>query len=296
MESGQDSNEKDGNGSMNDSFGDRMKLFEGMESERRFMPTLPVMARIDGRCFTSFTREMDRPFDQRMTDLMVSTTKFLVDETGARMGYTQSDEISLCWLSNHIKSQIFFDGRIQKMVSQLAALATAWFNDQFNFHFDGYSYDTIPTFDARCWTVPNVEEGANVFLWRELDATRNSIESAARAKFSHNQCFKKNCSELQDMLFSLGVNWNDYPACFKRGTYVQRRKVIRKYTTEELDKLPELHDARKNPDFEVERSELVVLDMPPFMKVTNRPGVIFYGQEPRLEKVVYEENHQSVCS
>ena len=104
-----------------DDFGDRMKLYEGAESSRRLMPLLPIMARLDGRSFHSFCRGLNRPFDERFKSLMVSVTKFLVEETNAVVGYRQSDESSLCWYSDNIKSQVFFDGRIQKMCSILAA-------------------------------------------------------------------------------------------------------------------------------------------------------------------------------
>jgi len=102
---------------MSDSLGDRMKLYESAEASRRFMPLLPVLARIDGRCFSSFTKGMERPYDSVMTDMMIATTAALVSETNACMGYTQSDEITLAWHSTDLKSQIFFDGRIMKMTS-----------------------------------------------------------------------------------------------------------------------------------------------------------------------------------
>ncbi len=158
-----------------DEFGDRMKVFEGIEASRRLMPLLPAMARIDGRCFSNFTRGMRRPYDERLSDLMIATTAYLVEETGANMGYTQSDEISLTWYSSNFKSQIFFDGKIQKMVSQLAALASVKFNallpdyfpKSFSWPFsDEMVYtDLMPVFDTRVWNVPNVVEGANTFLF-----------------------------------------------------------------------------------------------------------------------------------
>jgi tRNA(His) 5'-end guanylyltransferase len=112
---------------MSDEFGDRMKDYEARETGRRFLPMLPVYARIDGRCFSAFTRGMDRPFDSRMVEAMIETTKYLVGKTHARIGYTQSDEISLCWLAERSDQSIFFDHKISKMTSVLAAYATAAF-------------------------------------------------------------------------------------------------------------------------------------------------------------------------
>jgi tRNA(His) guanylyltransferase len=268
---------------MKDLLGDRQKIYEGMEADRRLMPQLPVMARIDGRSFSNFTRKMTRPYDQRMSDLMIATTAWLVEETNSCMGYSQSDEITLSWFSDDPKSQIFFDGRIMKMTSQLAAMASVYFNDQFKKYFTDFDRPFLATFDCRVWNVPSLEEGANCFLWREWDATKNAISMAARHYYSHNELNNKNGKEMQELLFQKGVNFNDYPSFFKRGTFIQRKKVVRKFTTEELDKLPEKHDARTNPELTVERSEYRMLNMPPFSKVTNRAAVIYLGEEPKRE-------------
>ncbi len=112
---------------MTDAMGDRMKDFEMMEAGRRFMPLLPIVARLDGKGFSKFTNGLARPYDERLSNLMVETVKYLVQESNAVMGYTQSDEITLAWYSDTIESQIYFDGRIQKMVSVLAAKCSVRF-------------------------------------------------------------------------------------------------------------------------------------------------------------------------
>jgi tRNA(His) 5'-end guanylyltransferase len=268
-----------------DALGDRMKLFEGREVGRRLMPLLPILARIDGRCFSAFTRGLARPYDERLTDLMVATATYLVKETGAVMSYTQSDELTLAWHSTSLASQVFFDGRLQKMVSVLASLTTAFFNQQLtNFLPEEYARK-LPHFDCRVWSVPSREEATNCFLWREWDATKNAIQMAAQAKFSHKQLLNKNGADMQEMLWQVGVNFNDYPAFFKRGSFVQRQKVVRAFTTDELEKLPPRHEARRSPALTVERSDYARLDMPPFARVTNRVAVVFDGAAPLLAQV-----------
>jgi len=266
---------------MKDDLGDRMKLYESAEAGRRLMPLLPVLARIDGRAFHSFTRGMARPFDSDFSVCMVETTVALVRDTGACMGYTQSDEITLAWHADNHKSQIWFDGRVAKMTSQLAAQATLVFYRLVLERMPQYA-DRLPTFDSRVWNVPNRAEGANVFLWREWDATKNSVSMAAAAHYSHKQLHGKNSTQKHDLLFEVGVNWNDYPAFFKRGTYVQRRTVRTPFSAAELDRLPEKHEARKNQDLIVERQVCTVLDMPPLGTVTNREAVIFDGAEHEM--------------
>lgn len=264
---------------MKDDLGDRMKEYESQEAGRRFLPLLPVVARLDGKNFSKFTRGMERPYDKRLSDLMVQTTAYLVKETNACVGYTQSDEISLAWYSTDVKSQIYFDGRVQKMVSVLAAECSVYFN---NWCEEGFlrASSTRPVFDCRVWQLPTLEEAANTFLWRELDASKNSVSMAAQEYFSHKELMHKSGKEKVEMLFRKGVNWNDYPAFFKRGTFVQRRTVKARLSPEDLVDLPEKHHARQNPDMEFERTEYRRLDMPPFGRVKNRAAVLFEGAEP----------------
>lgn len=263
-----------------------MKLYEA-QGERRMMPLLPTFARVDGRAFHSFTRGMRRPYDQTVVDLMIDTAAFLARETNACMTYTQSDEITLCWLSNEPKSQIWFDGRHSKMVSQIAALATLEFYRLTLDRLPDYARK-MPTFDARVWTVPNRAEAVNVFIWREKDATKNSISMAAQSLFSARELHGKNSSQKQEMLFQKGVNWNDYPAFFKRGTYIQRRILRKLFTTDEIESLPPKHAARSNPDLEIERTVFEVLALPPLLSVANREAVILDGAMPGGEKLRVE--------
>lgn len=265
---------------MSDDLGDRMKMYEMAEAGRRCMPLLPIVARIDGRSFSKFTSGLERPFDRRLSELMIETVKYLVRETNAVCGYTQSDEITLAWYSPTSDSQIIFDGRISKLVSVLASLTTAHFNHHLPRYLPPEYAGKLPHFDARVWNLPSLEEATNVFLWRELDAIKNSIAMAARAHFSHKQIDNKNGAEMQAMLRDKGVDWNDYPDFFKRGTYVQRRKTLRRFTGEELERLPPLHEARKNPDLMIERTDYVPLAMPPLRSVRNRVEVLFAGADP----------------
>lgn len=260
-----------------DIFGDRMKLYEMAEAGRMFMPRLPICVRLDGRSFSSWTSGLERPYDVRLHNLMVLVTRALVEETGATIGYTESDEISLLLFSDDPKTQVWFGGRVQKIVSTAAAVASAVFNSTCPQFIPGKG---TATFDCRAWQVPTLEEAANVLLWREFDAVKNSIQQAAHHYYSHNELLGKHTGEMQEMLHVKGVNWNDYPAWFKRGSYTQRRKTERKFTVEEMEKLPPKHQARSNPDLVVERHDVVNLDLPILSKVTNRVDVLVYGADP----------------
>lgn len=213
-----------------DALGDRLKSYERMETESKFLPTLPVYARIDGRCFSKFTRGMERPYDSKMSWIMQETTKYLVEQTGALTGYTQSDEISLIWYSDDPKSEIFFCRKKQKMTSILSAIATAKFVQLALENFPDKCLKNLPTFDARVFQVPSKMEGMNCFLWRVQDAVKNSVTMAAGTVYSHKELMNKNGAEKLDMLMEKGVNWNNYPKFFKEGSFFKREEYLKEDT------------------------------------------------------------------
>jgi tRNA(His) 5'-end guanylyltransferase len=256
-----------------------MKGYERAEAGRRLMPLLPALARLDGRAFHSFVRGLARPFDKRLSDLMIDTATFLVRETNATVGYTQSDEITLVWVPAGLGAQIFFDGRIQKMTSTLAALCAVHFNRRLSAFLPDEFAQRRPVFDCRVWNVPTPEEAANTILWRELDATKNSI--AARTHYDHAELHNKSGPEMQELLWKKGTNWADYPAFFKRGTYVRRREVRRAVTASEREALPARHADRNDPALLVKRTECGPFELPPLVRVSNRVGVLFRGEEPQ---------------
>lgn len=264
-----------------DDLGNRMKEYERVESARRLLARLPVCARIDGKGFSRFTEGLRRPYDERLGQLFVETTARLVEESGALAGYTQSDEISLLWYEEDPKAQVFLDRRVQKLVSVLASTATSCFNDRRAAALPEKASEAA-RFDCRVWSVPTRDEAANAFLWRERDATKNSVGSAARTRYSHDELHGRSGAELQEMLFKAGVNWNDYPTHFKRGTFVLRRAATRPFRAAVPEDLPPLHAAHADRELAVTRVEVRPVEMPPFDRVANRVGVLFDAEEPRL--------------
>lgn len=266
-----------------DDLGDRIKTrYESPECGRRFITGLPVIVRLDGKCFSRYTKNMDRPYDIRLVNTMKEVTRFLVEETNALLGYTQSDEITLVYHSDEEKSQIFYDGKIQKMVSVLSSMCTAKFNEVVHIEFK----EKMPLafFDCRAFNVPNKNEAANTVLWRELDASKNSVSMLARHYFSHKQLHGKTSKEMQEMLFQeKNINWNNQPDFFKRGTFFQRKKIFKELSEDERIKIPEKY--RPEKEIMVERTVVEELDMPRFSSVKNRIEVIFNGESPIVETI-----------
>ena len=126
--------------------------------------------------------------------------------------------------------------------------------------------------------MPTLEDAAEVFIWREDDATKNSITMAAGAYYADRELEGKNSSVKQEMLWQKGVNWNDYPAFFKRGTYLQRRAALRTLTDEERARIPEAHRPPIGATFE--RTQVVELELPPVRKIGNLGAVLFERAEP----------------
>jgi tRNA(His) 5'-end guanylyltransferase len=252
------------------------------------MPGIPIIARMDGKGFSKFTEGMDRPYDKRMQHCMIETTKNLIKESGACMGYTQSDEITLVWENLSLNEEMWFGGRVMKLASTLSARASVHFIMAVAKHMPEY-LDRVPSLDARAWSVPNREKAANAFLWREKDATKNAITMAASVFYSTHELERVSSKRRIELLHQKGVRFSDYDATFRRGAFIQRVKTSAPISPEELALLPERHHARSCPGMVIERSTLEVIDMPPFGKVHNRSDVIFDYAKPVLIADVMRE-------
>jgi len=174
---------------------------------------MPMIIRIDGKAFHRYTRGLEFPWDMNLHFAMTETAKALIKSIqGASLAYLQSDEISvLCTDYETYKTCSWFDKNVQKIASVSASIATLAFNK------NAPHKNKDAHFDSRCFVLPR-EEVVNYFIWRQQDATRNSIASLAQSKFSSKALHGKNTGEMQEMLFSgYGINWNDIETWKKRG-------------------------------------------------------------------------------
>ena len=228
--------------SVNDELGIRMKTYYEQIPKTKLMRRTPVAIRLDGKAFHTFTRGFEKPFDEVLGNAMRETMKYLCENIqGCVFGYTQSDEITLILVDyRKLNSDAWFDYEVQKMCSISASMATMKCNKIFYQNFtqwkdklfnckdieyankllDAYcvAIEKGAMFDARCFNIPK-EEVANLIYWRQLDASRNSIQMVGQAYFSHNELQHKSNSNIQDMLMEKHqINWNDYPTHLKRGS------------------------------------------------------------------------------
>lgn len=206
--------------------GERMKTYE-MQLRSRLLRRTPVVIRIDGKSFHTFTRGLKKPFDEDFVRIMQDTMKYLCENIqGCVLGYTQSDEITLVLIDyQNLDSMAWFDNQVQKIVSVSASLATIGFNKSLNEMVNNKKESDIwnsklyrATFDSRVFNLPK-EEVCNNLIWRQQDATRNSINSLAQSLFSQKQLQGINSKQLQNkMLTEKDVNWNDLSTTLKRGS------------------------------------------------------------------------------
>lgn len=234
---------------VNDDLGTRMKTYYENIPKTKLMRRTPVTIRIDGKAFHTFTKGFDKPFDRVLMTTMQETTKYLCENIqGCVFGYTQSDEITLILIDyKKLNSSAWFDYEVQKMCSIAVSMATMTFNKIFqkyanryisriayytnNFNMDisdrtdvyRIAQEKGAVFDARCFNIPK-EEVTNLIYWRQLDATRNSIQMVGQANFSHKELQNKSCNDIQNMLLTeKDINWNNYPTSCKRGTAVIKK-------------------------------------------------------------------------
>lgn len=218
-----------------DKLGDRMKSNYESRSKTFLTRRTPVIIRLDGKAFHTFTKGMNRPFDTLLMETMQETTKYLCENIqGCKIGYTQSDEITLLLTDyDTLTTDAWFDYNVQKMCSISASMATLTFNRIFrdkadrpynNEEVQYYKKIDLAMFDSRCFNIPK-EEVANCFIWRQQDATRNSVSMVAQANFSHKELQNKSSSYMQDMLMlQKNINWNDFTPSEKRGTSIIKIK------------------------------------------------------------------------
>lgn len=210
-----------------DGLGDRMKSNYENRSKTSLLRRTPVIIRLDGKAFHTFTKGLQKPYDTILMKTMQETMLYLCENIqGCKIGYTQSDEITLLITDyDTLSTDAWYDYEVQKLCSVSASMATLIFNKRFEENVllieDSIKYKdkfNKAMFDARCFNIPK-EEVCNCFIWRQQDATRNAIQLLGQNFFSSRELHKKSCNNIQDMLMTQkGMNFNDERTDFKRGS------------------------------------------------------------------------------
>jgi len=223
----------------NNDLSTRMKEYENA-SRIKLTRRMPMIIRIDGKAFHTYTRPFEKPLDDRICCALIDAARALLNEVqGAKIAYTQSDEISLLLTDyENLKTDAWFDKNIQKMASVSASIATSAFNHSIYQALKLNSGEILrvmyANFDARCFVLPK-EEVCNYFIWRQQDATRNSIMSLAQKHFPHKKLQGVNTSQAQELLWKeKEINWNNLPTLQKRGWCLFKEQYLPEPENEEV--------------------------------------------------------------
>lgn len=206
---------------MKDALGDRMKhSYEGRT--KSFLPRRTyTIIRLDGKAFHTFTKGFEKPYDDKLMEAMDYTTKMLCENIqGCKLGYVQSDEISLLITDfDKITTSAYFDGNIQKIASITASMASAYFNEKISTYTNRLAF-----FDSRVFSIPDPVEVENYFIWRQKDAIRNAISMAAQSLFSHKELQGKGTVDMIKMCNDRGYRIESLPDGFQRGRMVSKEE------------------------------------------------------------------------
>lgn len=284
---------------------DLAERMKGYEKRNRYylQRRMPVILRLDMRAGHSFTRGFERPFDEVFIKSMQDTAKYLCKNIqNCKLSYQQSDEITLLLVDyDKLNTDCFFDYRVDKLCSIAASMATMAFNKYF--YDNVFVYNATATvdlsdkkypfkevyskavdkgamFDARCFNIPK-EEVTNLVYWRQLDASRNSIQMVGQANFSHKELQNKSCNDIQDMLMTQkGINLNDLPTYQKRGSCCI--KIEENITENNSVEKMEFGENRKKIVVNIEHSHWIIDTDIPIFKGEGREYIdrlVFVGEE-----------------
>ena len=292
----------------------RMKDYE-MRNRYFLQKRITVAIRVDMRAGHTFTKGFERPFDKVFMKSMQETAKYMCENMGnAKFAYVQSDEITIILVDyDTLETDCWFNYRTDKLCSISASMATMAFNRFFAQEVDKWGVETFgwewykggtndpevanspeyklseiyskaidkgAMFDARCFNIPK-EEVTNLIYWRQLDATRNSIQMVGQANFSHDELQGKTCDMIQDMLMTkYGINWNNFTIPCKRGTACIK---VGKKVTENIERVPQPFGEDKVTTTIIEERPIWIIDRNmPILKGEDRKYVddlIYIGEE-----------------
>jgi tRNA(His) guanylyltransferase len=212
---------------LKDELGDRIKTNFEDALRIRLPRRTHVVIRIDGRRFHTFTKTLQRPYDRRLADALDTAALALAPEmSGCRLGFGQSDEYSFLltdFASEH--ENMWFDGNVQKIVSVAASIFTAHFTVAFGPVAFGLGASAPAAFDARVMVIPRRADVEQYFIWRQQDATANSLNMLSSAHYSHAELLGKSTAEKHDLLHAKGINWSHAETSFKRGRVIRPATV-----------------------------------------------------------------------
>lgn len=225
-----------------DSLEDKCQYYRSL-TDYKILPNSNILVMLDGKNFSKLIKNnFDKPFDDEFVEMMNNTAKFLCNNVqGVKFAYVQSDEISLLITDYDTpETDTMFGGRLCKIQSILASLATSEFNRQFiinklskgalidrNIILNTVENMKLAQFDCKCWTVPNQNDAYAWFLYRQIDCIRNSKQQAAQTYLSHKELVGKDTDKQIELLKEKeGIDWYNYPDKYRFGRFIYKVQTV----------------------------------------------------------------------
>ena len=246
---------------MIDKMGDRFKAYENVN--RFYLPRrMPCILRLDMCHAHTYTKNFNHPFDRIFMEAMSETAKLLCQNiSGAKLAYTQSDEISILLTDyDTLETEPWFGKNLQKMCSVAASMASILFYNAHEVATKDLYYDLldkgaiipdwvhnhgqannnmIAIFDCRAFILPK-EEVNNYFYWRQTDCRRNSVNMMAHEYFTDKELLHKSTEERKAMLLDRkNVQWELIPSYYKNGICARKYNCVEDFSYKgEVIKVP----------------------------------------------------------
>lgn len=201
----------------------RYEYVKTFEQDPQLLPSTWIVVRIDGQAFTHFckTHQLEKPNDIHCINTMnAAARQTCLKFTNIVLAYGQSDEYSFVISP---ESQ-FFNRRLQKIVSTVGSFFTSAFVMSWSFE---KRLQYPPSFDCRAVCYPSFEILLDYLRWRQADCHINNLYNTAFWGLVHKGSSEKEAHERlkgttsavkNQLLFDLGVNYNNEPEIFKKGS------------------------------------------------------------------------------
>ena len=205
---------------------DEMREMEQAGEDQPLDPRKPIYLRIDGKNFSKMVKKwkLQQPLDTDFSTAMIGTTRILCTQAqGSVFGYTQSDEITIFLMPQNDKSEVWFNGRREKLVSISASMVTSVFNflnnkDAMERGVSIYDLKDQASFDCRARNIDK-EMILSYLIWRVRDSYKNAVTKISRSQFSHRQLNGIDTKTKEEMMAERGFPISDYPNHMLYGTF-----------------------------------------------------------------------------
>lgn len=213
----------------------KFEYVRNFEFEDKILPNCWIVVRIDGKSFHKFSdkHHFEKPNDIRALSLMNRAAVHVMQEfKDISIAYGQSDEYSFILR----KDTPLYNRRNSKIASYINSLFSSSYVFYWNHYFKDNKLKYPPSFDARIVLYPTDQNLRDYLSWRQADCHINNLYNTTfwalvlKGGLTNSQAENRLCgsfsSDKNEILFKeFGINYNNEPAIFKKGTILLKKKI-----------------------------------------------------------------------